>query len=123
MSGAGARSTVSRDAAADSAPGRAAGSFSWRVGVRPFDCNVMLGPTNTERVPSFRTAEALLAEMDRVGIAEALVYASQARMAQHPVEPSTLHPSKLDSGRIRHKEPICTRTPWGVLVQIGGRMS
>jgi predicted TIM-barrel fold metal-dependent hydrolase len=43
----------------------------------------MLGPTNTERVPSFRTATELLAEMDRVGIAEALVYASQARLA-HP---------------------------------------
>ena len=48
-----------------------------------FDINCMLGPTPTDREPSFRTADALLAEMDRVGIAEALVYASQARMA-HP---------------------------------------
>ena len=48
-----------------------------------FDINCMLGPTNTDREPSFRTPEALLAEMDRAGIAEALVYASQARMA-HP---------------------------------------
>ena len=50
-----------------------------------FDINCMLGPTNTNREPAFRTAEALLAEMDRVGIAEALVYASQARMA-HPAD-------------------------------------
>ena len=50
-----------------------------------FDINCMLGPTNTDREPSFRTPEALLAEMDRVGIAEALVYASQARMA-HPAD-------------------------------------
>ncbi|MDP6116228.1 MAG: amidohydrolase family protein [Planctomycetota bacterium] len=48
-----------------------------------FDINCMLGPTSTNREPSFRTAEALLAEMDRIGIADALVYASQARMA-HP---------------------------------------
>ena len=48
-----------------------------------FDINCMLGPTSTDREPSFRTPEALLAEMDRAGIAEALVYASQARMA-HP---------------------------------------
>ena len=50
-----------------------------------FDINCMLGPTNTDREPSFRTPEMLLAEMDRVGIAEALVYASQARMA-HPAD-------------------------------------
>jgi len=48
----------------------------------------MLGPTNTDREPAFRTAGALLAEMDRVGIAEALVYASQARMA-HPADGNT----------------------------------
>ncbi|PYV10359.1 MAG: hypothetical protein DMG07_21265 [Acidobacteria bacterium] len=36
-------------------------------------------------MPSFRTAAALLGEMDRVGIAEALVYASQARMS-HPAD-------------------------------------
>ena len=53
--------------------------------MNPFDINCMLGPTNTDREPSFRTPEVLLAEMDRVGIAEALVYASQARMA-HPVD-------------------------------------
>ena len=50
-----------------------------------FDLNCMLGPTSTNREPSFRTAEPLLAEMDRVGIAEALVYASQARMS-HPAD-------------------------------------
>jgi predicted TIM-barrel fold metal-dependent hydrolase len=50
-----------------------------------FDINCMLGPTNTNREPGFRTPEALIAEMDRVGIAEALVYASQARMA-HPAD-------------------------------------
>lgn len=50
-----------------------------------FDINCMLGPTNTDREPSFRTPDALLVEMDRVGIAEALVYATQARMA-HPVD-------------------------------------
>ena len=48
-----------------------------------FDINCMLGPTNTDRESSFRTPEALLAEMDRAGIAEALVYAIPARMA-HP---------------------------------------
>ena len=48
-----------------------------------FDINCMLGPTNTNREPSFRTPEDLLTEMDRVGIAEAVVYASQARMS-HP---------------------------------------
>lgn len=50
-----------------------------------FDINCMLGPTDTNREPSFRTPEDLLAEMDRVGIAEALVFASQARMA-HPTD-------------------------------------
>lgn len=49
------------------------------------DINCMLGPTNTDREPSFRTPESLLAEMDRVGISEALVYASQALMA-HPAD-------------------------------------
>ena len=49
------------------------------------DLNCMLGPTSTNRVPSFRTAEALLTEMDRMGIEEALVYASQAQMG-HPVD-------------------------------------
>ena len=50
-----------------------------------FDVNCMLGPTNTNREPAFRSAGDLLAEMDRVGIAESLVYASQARMA-HPAD-------------------------------------
>ena len=45
-----------------------------------FDANVMLGPTNTDREPSFRTPEELLAEMDRLGIGDSLVYSSQARM-------------------------------------------
>ena len=53
--------------------------------MHPFDINCMLGPTNTNREPSFRTPEALLSEMDRVGISEALVYASQALMA-HPAD-------------------------------------
>ena len=48
-----------------------------------FDINCMLGPTNTNREPSFPTPGDLLTEMDRVGIAEALVYASQAKMS-HP---------------------------------------
>jgi predicted TIM-barrel fold metal-dependent hydrolase len=47
------------------------------------DINCMLGPTNTD--PSFRTADILLAEMDRAGIEEALVYASKARLA-HPAD-------------------------------------
>ena len=50
-----------------------------------FDMNCMLGPTRTDREPCFRTPEALLAEMDRVGIAEALVYASHAAMG-HPAD-------------------------------------
>ncbi|MBI3919927.1 MAG: amidohydrolase family protein [Armatimonadetes bacterium] len=48
-----------------------------------FDLNCMLGPTNTNREPSFRTADSLLAEMDRVGIREALVYSSLSYYA-HP---------------------------------------
>ncbi len=47
-----------------------------------FDLNCMLGPT-PGREPGFPTAAALLAEMDRAGIAEALVYSSLARYA-HP---------------------------------------
>ncbi len=50
-----------------------------------FDMNCMLGPTRTDREPCFRTPEALLAEMDRVGIAEALVYASHVAMG-HPAD-------------------------------------
>lgn len=50
-----------------------------------FDFNCMLGPTNTNREPSFQTAGQLLAEMDRVGIGEALVYSSLARYA-HPAD-------------------------------------
>lgn len=50
-----------------------------------FDINSMLGPTNTNREPSFRTVPELLAEMDRVGIAEALVYPSLSRQA-HPAD-------------------------------------
>ncbi len=45
-----------------------------------FDANVMLGPTNTNREPSFGTPGQLLEEMDRLGIGDALVYSSQARM-------------------------------------------
>ncbi len=50
-----------------------------------FDMNCMLGPTRTDREPAFRTPEALLSEMDRLGIAEALVYASHGVMG-HPAE-------------------------------------
>lgn len=57
--------------------------------MQPFDLNCMLGPTNTDREASFRTPEGLLAEMDRCGITEALVYASQARMA-HPEDGNRL---------------------------------
>ena len=48
-----------------------------------FDMNVMLGPTRTDREPCFRTPGALLAEMDRLGISEALVHATHAEMG-HP---------------------------------------
>lgn len=48
-----------------------------------FDINCMVGPTNTNREPAFKDAVELLAEMDRLGIAEALVYSSLARYA-HP---------------------------------------
>ncbi len=44
------------------------------------DANCMLGPTNTNREPSFRTPDQLLEEMDRLRIGEALVYSSLARM-------------------------------------------
>ncbi len=50
-----------------------------------FDINVMLGPTPTDSEPSFKTADDLLREMDRMGIAEALVYSSHARYC-HPRE-------------------------------------
>ena len=43
----------------------------------------MLGPTNTNREPSFVTSENLLSEMDRVGIGEALVFSSRSLMS-HP---------------------------------------
>jgi len=48
-----------------------------------FDCNCMLGPTATNRENSFASADALLAEMDKLSIAEALVYSSLAYQA-HP---------------------------------------
>jgi predicted TIM-barrel fold metal-dependent hydrolase len=48
-----------------------------------FDLNCMLGPSATNREPSFRTPEDLLCEMDRTGIGEALVYASTA-VISHP---------------------------------------
>ena len=50
-----------------------------------FDCNCMLGPTATNREKPFDSADALLAEMDRVGIAESLVYSSLAYQA-HPAD-------------------------------------
>ena len=50
-----------------------------------FDINVMLGPATDAAEPSFRAADDLLREMDRLGIAEALVYSSHARYA-HPQE-------------------------------------
>ncbi len=49
------------------------------------DINVMLGPTPDDAEPSLKTADDLLREMDRLGIAEALVYSSHARYA-HPRE-------------------------------------
>ncbi len=54
-----------------------------------FDFNCMLGPTNTNREPSFLSARQLLAEMDRLGIAEAMVYSSLARYA-HPSDGNAL---------------------------------
>lgn len=63
-----------------------------------FDMNCMLGPTRTDREPCFRTPEMLLAEMDRLGISEALVHASHGAMG-HPsdanakvVEATRSHP-------------------------------
>jgi len=49
------------------------------------DLNCMLGPTNTNREPSFQQVEELLGEMERVGISEALVYSSLSRYA-HPAD-------------------------------------
>ena len=43
----------------------------------------MLGPTNTNREPSFLGPDDLLSEMDRVGIEEALVFSSRA-LYSHP---------------------------------------
>lgn len=54
-------------------------------GMRSFDSNCMLGPTSTNSEPCLRSAQALLREMDRVGIEDALVFASQAVMA-HPAD-------------------------------------
>ena len=48
-----------------------------------FDSNCMLGPTNTNREPSFISSQDLLSEMDRVGIGEALVFSSRSLMS-HP---------------------------------------
>jgi uncharacterized protein len=48
-----------------------------------FDVNCMLGPSATNREPSFRTPDDLLREMDRVGIGEALVHAGTA-VISHP---------------------------------------
>lgn len=48
-----------------------------------FDCNCMLGPTNTGRERPFVGVNDLLAEMDRVGIEETLVHHSCAVQA-HP---------------------------------------
>lgn len=48
-----------------------------------FDCNCMLGPTNTGREPPFLTVADLLGEMDRAGIGEALVHHACAVQA-HP---------------------------------------
>lgn len=53
--------------------------------MRLLDINVMLGPTPTDAEPSLKTIEDLLREMDRLGIAEALVYSSEARYC-HPRE-------------------------------------
>jgi len=50
-----------------------------------FDINVMLGPTSSDAEPSLKTADELLREMDRLDIAEALVYAAEARYC-HPCE-------------------------------------
>ena len=50
-----------------------------------FDINCMLGPTNTNREPAFLNVQSLLAEMDRVGIEEALVFSSLARES-HPID-------------------------------------
>lgn len=50
-----------------------------------FDINVMLGPTATDSEPSLPTVDDLLREMDRQGIAEALVYSSHAQHG-HPRE-------------------------------------
>lgn len=44
-----------------------------------FDCNCMIGPSRTPQPGAPETASALLAEMDRLGIAEVLVYHSVAR--------------------------------------------
>ena len=60
-----------------------------------FDINCMLGPTNTNREPSFRSAPELLSEMDRLGIEDALVYSSLSRFA-HPAD-----------GNARLMEEIC----------------
>lgn len=44
-----------------------------------FDCNVVLGPLTAPVTRAFPSVDDLLAEMDRVGIARALVYHSLAR--------------------------------------------
>ena len=49
------------------------------------DINVMLGPTSDAAEPQFRNADDLLRELDRLQIAEALVYSSHARYG-HPRE-------------------------------------
>lgn len=49
-----------------------------------FDCNVMLGPTSTRLGGAFSTPGALIAEMDRLGIAEALVHHALSKELHAP---------------------------------------
>lgn len=54
-------------------------------GLNLFDCNCAVGPQRVPQPGAPETADALLAEMDRLGVAEALVYHSVAR-CYSPVE-------------------------------------
>ncbi len=49
------------------------------------DANCLLGPTPTDHAPSLSTPATLLAEMDRLGIAESLVHSTHA-LFDHPAD-------------------------------------
>jgi len=65
-----------------------------------FDCNVVLGPLTAPTTRAFPTVDGLLAEMDRAGIARALVYHSLAREWHAPAGNAALMTAIADQERL-----------------------